>query len=167
MLLFIRCNIPGSLWSHLISKHLMLLFIIFPPAPLEALPAFQNILCYCLSELPAIHLTSCVDFKTSYVIVYPKAGTPVTGNLEFQNILCYCLSHHGFRCTPDDGISKHLMLLFIPSSTPLFLILFRFQNILCYCLSSQVTLMQLSHSYFKTSYVIVYRDIRIGANGTR
>ena len=139
----------------------MLLFIIFKAVVHMIFSKFQNIVCYCLSDI-------CGLFNT-----YPAA---------FQNIVCYCLSsscpifphsrdiskhrmllfisntinkktiRQNFKTSyvtvyrlylpdpyPADRISKHRMLLFIkePDSTP-----DKnpgFQNIVCYCLSLPVT----------------------------
>ena len=104
--------------------------------------------------------------------MYPRAT-------KFQNIVCYCLSSAGNRWQCGHGISKHRMLLFIKTGrerrkrTP------QFQNIVCYCLSRCIffysklaiiskhrmllsiissPLNKAQNTYFKTSYVTVYRS---------
>ena len=76
-----------------ISKHRMLLFIPAPVRPDDRPPAFQNIVCYCLSKQ-----------------LVKKVGWDKT----FQNIVCYCLSFvTAAMLFPPFVISKHRMLLFI------------------------------------------------------
>ena len=75
------------------------------------------------------------NFKTSYVIVYLGTAAVKVASSLFQNILCYCLSKSILGYGTFNRISKHLMLLFI--------------------LYLSCRLLDL-HTYFKTSYVIVY-----------
>ena len=77
-------------------------------------------------------------FKTSYVTVY-----------RADAITSYCFK----------PISKHRMLLFIPSAYTLRTRINRFQNIVCYCLSFTIDFPRLSDINFKTSYVTVYRPM--------
>ena len=116
MLLFICNRLISSIHFIIISKHLMLLFILLEYIKVSFyanfktshvivylgdkvrvrsdLYEFQNISCYCLSNW---------------------AGTKGKGLQIFQNISCYCLSCVIFHfCTSYKVISKHLMLLFIP-----------------------------------------------------
>ena len=56
-----------------ISKHLMLLFIHRYQEQSGSREQFQNISCYCLSELHLYFSLLLCNFKTSHVIVYPEA----------------------------------------------------------------------------------------------
>ena len=97
---------------------------------------FQNISCYCLSEICGERLSNmCISkhlmllfipkvtlvlfllryFKTSHVIVYHNAAKKSDALRGFQNISCYCLS----TLLTYKSICKS-----------------SFQNISCYCLSS-------------------------------
>ena len=100
------------------------------------------------------------NFKTSYVTVYRTLTAMTTFYLLFQNIVCYCLSANRsrskqlrlnfktsyvtvyrlvFQCfVPAVFISKHRMLLFIHSGSPLNSRIEQFQNIVCYCLSDNL-----------------------------
>ena len=156
MLLFISNQLLQSPVYTYISKHRMLLFIsdarllnlrsaYFKTSYVTVYPkegrsivgrsAFQNIVCYCLSNF---HRANCkflniskhrmllfiliclqrvpkkVYFKTSYVTVYLNTVNSIMASVQFQNIVCYCLSCFGVLCV----IASH-----------------EFQNIVCYCLS--------------------------------
>ena len=92
MLLFIDVGLVANFQIFVISKHLMLLFILRAVGCRRCTPQFQNILRYCLSIM--------ADFRFKDLTV-------------FQNILCYCLSKSHLDRYVTDYISKHLMLLFI------------------------------------------------------
>ena len=54
-----------------ISKHRMLLFILYKSTAKISKITFQNIVCYCLSYSILLCLYNSFDFKKSYVTVYP------------------------------------------------------------------------------------------------
>ena len=142
--------------NRIISKHLMLLFIIYTAV-------FRQLLWH---------------FKTSHVIVYLLMGVLHSGYIRFQNISCYCLSvllsirlplHLYFKTSHVIVyqisvfckmflrlISKHLMLLFIFARSFRTYLFPRFQNISCYCLSTMYAVKKICIWNFKTSHVIVY-----------
>ena len=142
----------------LISKHLMLLFILkderdelkYMHFKTSYVIVYQQrflgvqklILDFKTSYVIVYRLCKCMgvtkqnNFKTSYVIVYLNSANHDSNNTEFQNILCYCLSSIFITSLIFLFISKHLMLLFIASPRDL-------------AVSGVI--------YFKTSYVIVYR----------
>ena len=75
-----------------ISKHLMLLFIMYRrPFPATAV---------------------CISKHLMLLFIY-LAISGIVEFLKFQNILCYCLSISTAECRTNRIISKHLMLLFI------------------------------------------------------
>ena len=118
-----------------ISKHLMLLFIVEEAKEIIERAIFQNISCYCLSKKKQKKLRMNGNFKTSHVIVYLqppdqqhsfhhhfKTSHVIVYHQKvvcfqdaslFQNISCYCLSSYALICFINIFISKHLMLLFI------------------------------------------------------
>ena len=120
----------------LISKHLMLLFILkderdelkYMHFKTSYVIVYQQrflgvqklILDFKTSYVIVYRLCKCMgvtkqnNFKTSYVIVYLNSANHDSNNTEFQNILCYCLSF--------STVGQGLLDL-------------AFQNILCYCLS--------------------------------
>ena len=91
MLLFNRSTENQQNWLNSISKHLMLLFnrCLFWIPYLNSL--FQNISCYCLTNVRAFFLGNAT---------------------RFQNISCYCLTGILMLLRVLSSISKHLMLLF-------------------------------------------------------
>ena len=70
----------------------MLLFNGVKSPLVQALPVFQNILCYCLTSFPFM------PEKFNYISKHPMLLFNFTGDddlwiyIEFQNILCYCLT---------------------------------------------------------------------------
>ena len=135
MLLFIgelSGDISGGL---IISKHLMLLFILkderdelkYMHFKTSYVIVYQQrflgvqklILDFKTSYVIVYRLCKCMgvtkqnNFKTSYVIVYLNSANHDSNNTEFQNILCYCLSSIFITSLIFLFISKHLMLLFI------------------------------------------------------
>ena len=157
MLLFIHIDIMQKNPNCIISKHLMLLFIVSATVTFPPPNAFQNISCYCLSNREIL-------FRAKKV---------------FQNISCYCLSGTALRWHDRTLISKHLMLLFIchisleanmaDTISKHLMLLFihryqeqsgsreQFQNISYYCLSELHLYFSLLLCNFKTSHVIVYQ----------
>ena len=114
MLLFI-CHISlEANMADTISKHLMLLFIHRYQEQSGSREQFQNISCYCLSELHLYFSLLLCNFKTSHVIVYQVHIVDIITIVVFQNISCYCLSVLPYIC-------HHFSIIF--------------QNISCYCLS--------------------------------
>ena len=119
----------------LISKHLMLLFILkderdelkYMHFKTSYVIVYQQrflgvqklILDFKTSYVIVYRLCKCMgvtkqnNFKTSYVIVYLNSANHDSNNTEFQNILCYCLSSIFITSLIFLFISKHLMLLFI------------------------------------------------------
>ena len=79
MSLFIDVGLVANFQIFVISKHLMLLFILRAVGCRRCTPQFQNILRYCLSIM--------ADFRFKDLTV-------------FQNILCYCLSDAAFLFSP-------------------------------------------------------------------
>ena len=74
-------------------------------------------------------------FNTSHVTVYPFSSPLTSGVIAFQYISCYCLSTPHMAHRVLNGISIHLMLLFI-------LLLMMLRSLLL---------------HFNTSHVTVYR----------
>ena len=85
--------------------------------------------------------------------------------VAFQNILCWSLSRKGSKNERKHKcISKHLMLKFIVSATHWLKAKYLFQNILCWSLSWSRLRYRKWKTYFKTSYVEVYRPSGAGVN---
>ena len=124
------------LLSELVSIHLMLLFINIPLAVWLWPDTFQYISCYSLSEGESLIQIGAVKFQ--YISCYSLS---IIGKLNgyyypmFQYISCYSLSW----CRPcwngPDGVSIHLMLLFIVVSFVVLVCEVQFQYISCYSLS--------------------------------
>ena len=91
MLLFIQSNSVHCQKVKQISKHLMLLFITVQAVRLIRVLAFQNILCYCLSEWKEKELLSKYISK-HLMLLFIEVDTINFAGYIFQNILCYCLS---------------------------------------------------------------------------
>ena len=158
MLLFIDVGLVANFQIFVISKHLMLLFILRAVGCRRCTPQFQNILRYCLSIMADFRFKDLTVFQNILCYCLSERGKLVRMCKEvFQNILCYCLSFWRYEPCRRKRISKHLMLLFIMYRRPfpatavciskhlmlLFIYLaisgivefLKFQNILCYCLS--------------------------------
>ena len=100
-----------------------------------AAAAFQNILCWSLSECQRCDSTGFWNFKTSYVEVYrSKVDKDSNGYLISKHLMLKFIGVAGWIRSIPAQISKHLMLKFIPVLHDL----------------SQ------SGTHFKTSYVEVY-----------
>ena len=118
----------------LISKHLMLLFILKDER----------------DELKYMH------FKTSYVIVYLNSANHDSNNTEFQNILCYCLSSIFITSLIFLFISKHLMLLFICWPLPVTFVVLYFKTSYVIVYQSQLWSMNRSDVYKRQVYMVIY-----------
>ena len=162
----------------LISKHLMLLFILkderdelkYMHFKTSYVIVYQQrflgvqklILDFKTSYVIVYRLCKCMgvtkqnNFKTSYVIVYLNSANHDSNNTEFQNILCYCLSSIFITSLIFLFISKHLMLLFICWPLPVTFVVLYFKTSYVIVYQSQLWSMNRSDWYFKTSYVIVY-----------
>ena len=97
---------------------------------------FQNIVCYCLSDLWVVFLDNICHFKTSYVTVYLCSGYLDRMQRTFQNIVCYCLSSNPptFSRIHDNFKTSYVTV---------------YHHILHQVL--------LRNRHFKTSYVTVYQ----------
>ena len=98
---------------------------------------FQNILCYCLTDVAPEQ----TDVDTSFQNILCYCLTTFINTLapivcKFQNILCYCLTSISFANSCIVLISKHPMLLFNKYQRNGFTFVTEFQNILCYCLTN-------------------------------
>ena len=115
MLLFIDVGLVANFQIFVISKHLMLLFILRAVGCRRCTPQFQNILRYCLSIMADFRFKDLTVFQN--ILCYCLSMMRTTFSFEmksFQNISCYCLS-------------AALILKGVKT--------IEFQNILCYCLS--------------------------------
>ena len=134
----------------------MLLFNVVLCICLGYVQTFQNISCYCLTEI--------------WIKKFCK-------EMWFQNISCYCLTYSSVLVWSFYFISKHLMLLFnlvaraILSEAKIFQNIscycltydfdidksknLQFQNISCYCLTISQENEMVLFQHFKTSHVIV------------
>ena len=143
--------------KHLISIHLMLLFIgrsigvkiratVFQYISCYCLSfllplqdyfdiRFQYISCYCLSPTASFCSASFSYFNTSHVTVYPFGASSGVSVFSFQYISCYCLSNTNGK---DAKIIR------------------KFQYISCYCLSIRLYSASMLRRYFNTSHVTVY-----------
>ena len=121
-----------------ISKHLMLLFIVEEAKEIIERAIFQNISCYCLSKKKQKKLRMNGNFKTSHVIVYLQ---PPDQQHSF---------HHHFK-------TSHVIVY--PEPSRFDFAVFAFQNISCYCLSVTIPFIVFADTHFKTSHVIVYQGI--------
>ena len=127
-----------------------------------------------------ICIITCIDFKTSHVIVYQTkiirvfSDNPISKHLMLlfiAQIILHCICHFLISkhlmllfiglpfniCMFCCCISKHLMLLFITNNQITVKLGDKFQNISCYCLSIAVLSKVWYSKYFKTSHVIVYQ----------
>ena len=126
-----------------------------------------------------ICIITCIDFKTSHVIVYQTkiirvfSDNPIskhlmllfiansTHNAKFivsisKHLMLLFIAQIILHCICHFLISKHLMLLFITNNQITVKLGDKFQNISCYCLSIAVLSKVWYSKYFKTSHVIVY-----------
>ena len=105
----------------LISKHLMLLFIINFPLALCPHCIFQNILCYCLSKTTALWYITNMNFKTSYVIVYQQRFLGVQKLiLDFKT--SYVIVYRLCKCmgvTKQNNFKTSYVIVYPPFSLPL------------------------------------------------
>ena len=97
-----------------IQIHLMLLFIFSRLSSSIIANLFKYISCYCLSWNIATHHLFYLVFK--YISCYCLSCNIVQilgTNKPFKYISCYCLSCVSRRCSCNNRIQIHLMLLFI------------------------------------------------------
>ena len=134
----------------------MLKFILALRSAIYELEIFQNILCWSLSQKQQLVTRRLVNFKTSYVEVYPMPFLKIMPLFVFQNILCWSLSHSSSPKFLASSISKHLMLKFIILIKTTIADRLIFQNILCWSLSVMHSFSSECKANFKTSYVEVY-----------
>ena len=85
-----------------------------PHISLGGRPAFQNIVCYCLSQVAKTRQRKGVISKHRMLLFILTDAITTDCFLRFQNIVCYCLSKIQNKKRRD---------------------LYEFQNIVCYCLS--------------------------------
>ena len=120
-----------------ISKHLMLLFInpaiAFSDHPL----AFQNISCYCLSDMRFVRKIREWGFQniSCYCLSCLYMRTPIISMKISKHLMLLFIDEHSVRDPDLIVISKHLMLLFIVENSGWTDWTKAFQNISCYCLS--------------------------------
>ena len=114
MLLFIGKDITviARNYSYFKTSH-VIVYLCVPSHNCRRSEVFQNISCYCLSYPNSTDWCIELNFKTSHVIVYQYP-------YQFVTYSCY--------------ISKHLMLLFIVTTSWDWNCVKGFQNISCYCL---------------------------------
>ena len=139
-----------------ISIHLMLLFIPFPsPKPFFRY-TFQYISCYCLSSRRT-RSWIIQYFNTSHVTVYLlqiHRINRIKTNFNTSHVTVYRQPDRAYHRM--DGISIHLMLLFIVNVTKYSQVFALFQYISCYCLSTISLPMKGCPENFNTSHVTVY-----------
>ena len=156
MLLFNTFCIQKSNVIIFISKHLMLLFNTWADAHGYCVPEFQNISCYCLTNISAMAQQAQNLFQNISCYCLTEALRNKTYHMDlFQNISCYCLTQRRISLYIILNISKHLMLLFNMERNQTHGEHFSFQNISCYCLTSTCSCSLCSSIDFKTSHVIV------------
>ena len=135
MLLFIGRRISDSDRSRKVSIHLMLLFIDNWQIEwiLLSYVSIHLMLLFIDFFTMSLFVKSC--FNTSHVTLYPVETREYIKRWQFQYISCYSLSW----CRPcwngPDGVSIHLMLLFIVVSFVVLVCEVQFQYISCYSLS--------------------------------
>ena len=141
---------------------------------------FQNISCYCLTNISngeqtvgriskhlmllfnsSQHFHHCklIQFQniSCYCLTYWNDIAIIIISL-FQNISCYCLTKYKKKLKGVKLISKHLMLLFnteIFDSRRMVLI---FQNISCYCLTNEKSLFLNRFFTKKNDFISFFRD---------
>ena len=101
---------------------------------------FQNISCYCLTNISNGEQTVGRISKHLMLLFNSSQHFHHCKLIQFQNISCYCLTKYKKKLKGVKLISKHLMLLFnteIFDSRRMVLI---FQNISCYCLTNEKSL---------------------------
>ena len=140
MLLFIQLNYNTERGGRQISKHLMLLFIVFS----VQFPAIQK------------------NFKTSHVIVYQELIEKEMKSTIFQNISCYCLSDPDDYCWTDEMLFQNISCYCLSlAEVEDWSELEPFQNISCYCLS---VLLHFLHQYLFISKHLMLLFIRVVGN---
>ena len=158
MLLFIVLRFCGFLCHFCISKHRMLLFILPVNADCFINTAFQNIVCYCLST-STIGIKPTTFISKHRMLLFISSISSIAMSISIiskHRMLLFIISRKA-ACRCAGSISKHRMLLFISKTALWSWNVMQFQNIVCYCLSFLFLLIHLGCSYFKTSYVTVYR----------
>ena len=136
MLLFNRSTENQQNWLNSISKHLMLLFnrCLFWIPYLNSL--FQNISCYCLTNVRAFFLGNATRFQniSCYCLTGILMLLRVLSSISKHLMLLFNCGKNSFGITVTN-ISKHLMLLFNTMDSSKRVIFIGFQNISCYCLT--------------------------------
>ena len=104
---------------------------------LSTVPRFQYISCYCLSDSHCMSLETQWYFNTSHVTVYHNLlSVYYSANHHFNTSHVTVYRIRTVWVWKHNGISIHLMLLFIFVSAFLNVFTSGFQYISCYCLSS-------------------------------
>ena len=140
-----------------ISKHRMLLFISGSPAlnrP-EVIISKHRMLLFIIRICHRLELL--LDFKTSYVTVYPCSKQISRMEVQFQNIVCYCLSSaHEYWSAINTNFKTSYVTVYhrIPSPQGLTGMHFKTSYVTVYRYSSFIACFHASN--FKTSYVTVY-----------
>ena len=125
--------------SHVVSIHLMLLFIGYKIGNYCFFRLFQYISCYSLSQF--LHTFEQINWKFQYISCYSLSSVCAFIFMlwiEFQYISCYSLSTADGRWCGRSDVSIHLMLLFIIIHFCKTFDYFVFQYISCYSLSHRV-----------------------------
>ena len=115
--------------SHVIVYLLFQPFCTFPSS-------FQNISCYCLSQLNlAVHQINCISKHLMLLFISSGMNTLSVNVIISKHLMLLFIVKLLSKLFINIQISKHLMLLFISMTMLQILYLDLFQNISCYCLS--------------------------------